>query len=119
VDGDPSPTEKVTLPWRLRAIQVTNPPCCGCKTIEETLPENTFYAKALRHRLLLRHWPADQVVQKASAWLARSEIAFDAMAAIDSVDLKQRANFERLPERHACNGSTGSRNAGHVPIEGH
>jgi hypothetical protein len=43
------------------------------KTLEYAWPEGTLYAQALRHRLLMRHWPDDPHVQKdALTWLAQS-----------------------------------------------
>jgi ATP/maltotriose-dependent transcriptional regulator MalT len=65
------------------------------KTLEETLPKDAFYARALQYRLLLRHWPDDLVVQEdASAWMAQSRIDFDQLSVINSVDPNSRAYFE-------------------------
>ena len=40
------------------------------KTLEETWPEGTLYAQALRHRLSIRHWPDDPDVGRMpkSGW---------------------------------------------------
>ena len=81
---------------RLRAIQGNRSAMLeAVKTLEETWPEGTLYAQALRHRLSIRNRPDDPDVQKdAYAWLVQSEIEFDELAAIDSVDPINDAKFE-------------------------
>jgi LuxR family maltose regulon positive regulatory protein len=64
-------------------------------TLEEIWPEGALYAQALRHRLLIRHWPDDADVQKdAYTWLAESGIEFDALEVIDGVDPVSNTFFE-------------------------
>jgi len=90
-----APKKGYTALARLRAIQGDRPAMLeAVKTLEETWPEGTLYARALRHRLSMRYWPEDPDVQKdASTWLAQSEIQFDELAVIDSVDPISRARF--------------------------
>jgi LuxR family maltose regulon positive regulatory protein len=81
---------------RLRAIQGDRPAMLEAgKTLEEAWPEGAFYAQVLRHRLLMRHWPADADVQKdAQTWLDLSGIEFEKLAVIHSVDPMSMACFE-------------------------
>ena len=81
---------------RMRAIQGDRPAMLeAVKTLEETWPEGTLYAQALRHRLLIRHGPDDPDVQRdASTWLAQSGIKFDELTVIDSVDPVSTTSFE-------------------------
>jgi LuxR family maltose regulon positive regulatory protein len=81
---------------RLRAIQGNRSALMETvKTFEETWPEGTLYAQALRHRLSMRHWYDDAEVQKdADTWLAQSGIKFAELAVIDSVDPISRSRFD-------------------------
>jgi LuxR family maltose regulon positive regulatory protein len=57
------------------------------KTLEEIWPEGALYARALRHRLSMRHWPDDPDVRKdARTWLNQSGIEFAKLAVIRSAD---------------------------------
>ncbi|OGC89374.1 MAG: hypothetical protein A2W25_10545 [candidate division Zixibacteria bacterium RBG_16_53_22] len=73
---------------RLRAIQEDQLAMFeAVKTLEESWPEGTRYAQALRHRLSLRHWPDDpQGIEEAQAWLEQSGIKFDELAVIKGID---------------------------------
>jgi hypothetical protein len=65
------------------------------KAFEETWPQGTLYARALRYRLSMRHWYDDAEVQKdADTWLAQSGIKFAELAVIDSVDPISRSRFD-------------------------
>lgn len=81
---------------RLRLIQGDQSAMLNVvKTLEEAWPEGALYAQALRHRLSLRHWPADSNVQRAAyTWLAQSGIVFDDLAVTESVDPISVTSFE-------------------------
>ncbi len=81
---------------RLRAIQGDRPAMLeAVKTLEEAWPEGALYAQALRHHLLMRHWPTDPNVSKdARAWLAQSGIEYGKLAVIHSVVPMSMAHFE-------------------------
>ena len=81
---------------RLRAIQGDRPAMLeAVQTLEEAWPEGAFYAQALRHRLLMRHWPTDPSVPKdARTWLAQSGIEFGKLDVIHSVVPMSMAYFE-------------------------
>jgi DNA-binding CsgD family transcriptional regulator len=73
------------------------------QTLEETWPEGALYAQALRHRLLMRHWPDDPDVQRNTvSWLVQSGIEIDERAVIDRVDPASTTYFEsHLNAAHA------------------
>lgn len=73
---------------RLRAIQGDRSAMVeAVETLEEVWPGGARYAQTLRHRLSMRHWPADPAVWKdAQIWLTQSGIEFDKLEVIDSVD---------------------------------
>ncbi len=104
---------------RLRAIQGDRPAMLeAVKTLEETWPEGAFYAQALRHRLLMRHWPDDPDVQKdAQTWLAQSGIDFGKLDVIHSVDPMSMAQLRELSGRGPRAGAPGKREAGAYPLE--
>ncbi len=81
---------------RLRAIQGDQPGMLeALNALEETLPTEAFYAQALRHRLLLCHWPgATQMQSDAQAWLAGSGIQFGRLETISSLNPSSTAKFE-------------------------
>jgi len=81
---------------RLRAIQGDRRAMLEViKLLEENWPDSAFYTIALRHRLLMRHWPEDPQAQiNAQAWLRQSGIAFDKLEVIHSVDPMSTAYFE-------------------------
>jgi LuxR family transcriptional regulator, maltose regulon positive regulatory protein len=81
---------------RLRAIQGNQPGMLeAVKALEETLPNDTFYAQALRYRLSLCHWPGDSYAQAdAQAWLDESGIEFRRLAVISSLNPASTAQFE-------------------------
>jgi LuxR family maltose regulon positive regulatory protein len=63
------------------------------KRLEETLPRESLYAEALRHRLSLRHWSGDSQVQlDARTWL--SGIKFGELAVVGSLNPSSAAQFE-------------------------
>jgi LuxR family maltose regulon positive regulatory protein len=65
------------------------------KALEETLPREMFYAGALRHRLLMRHWPSDADAQRnAGTWLSASGIKFGERTVIRSLNPASAAEFE-------------------------
>ena len=83
-----APKKGYTALARLHAIQGDRSAMLETvKTLEETWPEGALYAQALHHRLSMRHWSDDPQVRKdAHTWLAQSEIEFDELAVIDSID---------------------------------
>jgi LuxR family maltose regulon positive regulatory protein len=91
-----APKKGYTALARLRAIQGDRPAAMeAVKALEESWPEGSLYAQALRHRLSIRHWPDDPDVRKeARAWLAKPEIGFDQLAAIAGVDPLSASIFE-------------------------
>jgi len=91
-----APKKGYTALARLRAIQGDRPAAMeAIRVLEETWPEGTLYAQALRHRLSVRHWSDDPDVQKdARAWLAKPEIGFGQLAAIAGVDPFTTSVFE-------------------------
>jgi len=91
-----APKKGYTALARLQAIQGDRTATLeAMKTMEETWPEGSLYVLALRHRLLMRHWPEDAEVQEeALAWLAQSGIEFDRLAVIESVDPVSTTSFE-------------------------
>jgi LuxR family maltose regulon positive regulatory protein len=90
-----APKKGHTALARLRAVQGNRPAAMETlKTLEETWPEGALYVQALRHRLSMRHWPDDPVVQKdAYTWLAQSGIEFKALGVLSSVDPISRSRF--------------------------
>jgi LuxR family maltose regulon positive regulatory protein len=65
------------------------------KTLEESLPRDTLYAQALRHRLSLRHWPQDpQAHLDARTWLDGSGIEFGELEVIRGLNPASTAHFE-------------------------
>jgi LuxR family maltose regulon positive regulatory protein len=65
------------------------------KTLEAIWSESVLDARALRHRLSMRHWPDDPDVSKeASTWLAQSGIEFAELEVIDSIDSTSTAHLE-------------------------
>jgi ATP/maltotriose-dependent transcriptional regulator MalT len=65
------------------------------KALEETLPRELLYARALRHRLSLRYQPGDRTVQaRAQAWLSGSGIEFGELEVIGSLNPASTARFE-------------------------
>lgn len=91
-----APKRGYTALARLRTIQGDQPGMLETvKALEETWPEGAFYARAMRHRLLMRHWPDDPDVRKdAQVWLAQSGIEFDALRVIDGIDPVSNTSFE-------------------------
>jgi LuxR family maltose regulon positive regulatory protein len=91
-----APRKGYTALARLRAVQGDRSAMLETvKTLEETWPEGALYTQALRHRLLLRHWPDDPDVRKdASTWLAQSGIEFAELAVVDGVDPLSTSIFE-------------------------
>ena len=81
---------------RLRAFQGDQPGMHqALKKLEETLPRESLYAQALRHRLSLRHWSGDSQVQlDARTWLSGSGIEFGELAAVSSLNPSSAAHFE-------------------------
>jgi LuxR family transcriptional regulator, maltose regulon positive regulatory protein len=81
---------------RLRAIQGDRPAMLeAVQALAEAWPEGVFYAEALRHRLLMRHWPTDPDVQRdARTWWAQSGIEFGKLPVIHSVVPMSMAHFE-------------------------
>ncbi len=81
---------------RLRLIQGDRSAMLeAVRTLEETWPEGTLYAQALRQRLSILQRPDDPDVQKdASTWLAQAEIEFDELAVIESVDPINTSKFD-------------------------
>lgn len=81
---------------RLRAIQGDQAAMLAAiSSLEDAWPEVAIYAQALRHRLSIRHWPADPDVQRdAYTWLAQSGIKFGELEAICSLDATSEAYFE-------------------------
>ncbi len=90
-----APITGFTALARLRAIQGNQRGMLeAIKALEEAWPEGIFYARALRHRLSLRHWPADPGVEKdAQGWLAQGGIEFETLPEIRSVDPMSSADF--------------------------
>jgi DNA-binding CsgD family transcriptional regulator len=65
------------------------------KTLEDTLPNHALHARALSHRLSIRHWPRDPQVQlDAQTWLSHSAIEFGGAAVIVSLNPSSTAYFE-------------------------
>jgi LuxR family maltose regulon positive regulatory protein len=91
-----APKKGYTALARLRAVQGDRSAMLeAVKTLEESWTEGALYAQALRHRLLMRHWPDDPDVQgDAHTWLAKSGIEFGELAVIDGVDPISTTNFE-------------------------
>jgi LuxR family maltose regulon positive regulatory protein len=81
---------------RLRLIQGDRSAMLeAVRTLEETWPEGSLYAQALRQRLSIRQRPDDPDVQKdASTWLAQAGIEFDELALIESVDPINTSRFD-------------------------
>jgi LuxR family maltose regulon positive regulatory protein len=115
-----APKKGYTALARLRAIQWDRPATLETvKTLEETWPEGALYAQALRHRLLMRHWPGDPQVQKnANTWLAKSGIEFDELAAIDSIDLVSTTSFESYLNTAHVLARLAKEKPGVYPLEG-
>jgi LuxR family maltose regulon positive regulatory protein len=91
-----APQQGFTALARLRAIQENRPAMLeAVKSLEEAWPEGVFYAQALRHRLLIRHWPDDpDVLKNAQIWLIQSGIEFEKLSGIQGVDPMNMAYFE-------------------------
>jgi LuxR family transcriptional regulator, maltose regulon positive regulatory protein len=91
-----APKKGYTALARLRAIQGDRPGAMETvKTLVETWPEGALYAQALRHRLLISHWPDDaDVLKDVDTWFAESGIKFDELAVIDGVDPISATSFE-------------------------
>ncbi|HLE52169.1 MAG TPA: LuxR C-terminal-related transcriptional regulator [Anaerolineales bacterium] len=115
-----APKKGYTALARLRAIQWDRPATLETvKTLEETWPEGAFYIQALRHRLLMRHWPGDPQVQKdAYTWLAQSGIEFDKLAAIDSIDPVSTTSFESYLNTAHVLARLAKEKPGVYPLEG-
>jgi ATP/maltotriose-dependent transcriptional regulator MalT len=65
------------------------------QALEETLPRDALYARALRHRLSLRDQPDDPDVQtQAQLWLSGSGIEFGELAAVSSLNPASTAQLE-------------------------
>ncbi len=81
---------------RLCAIQRDHPAMLAAvKKLEESWPEGTLYAQALRHSLSMRYWPNNPDVQQdAYVWLAQSGIEFNKLEVIKSVDPTSTGCFE-------------------------
>jgi LuxR family maltose regulon positive regulatory protein len=92
-----APKKGYTALARLRASQGARQEMLETiKTLDETWPEGTQYAEALRYRLLICYWPEDGEVRKdAFSWLAKSGIVFEEMAVIDGIDPVSNTTFER------------------------
>ncbi|UCD97816.1 MAG: hypothetical protein JSV42_12715, partial [Chloroflexota bacterium] len=92
-----APKKGYTALARLRAIQGARQDMQETiKTLQETWPEGTHYAEALRYRLLMCYWSDDGEVRKdAFSWLAKSGIGFDKLAVIDGIDPVSNTTFER------------------------
>ncbi len=65
------------------------------RALEETLPRESLYVEALRHRLLLRHWPRDlQIELDARTWVTGSGIELSERAVIRSLNPASAAELE-------------------------
>jgi len=64
-------------------------------TLEKSLPRDALYAQALRHRLLLCHWPEDPQVQfEAQEWVAQSGVDFSKLGVLQSLNPANTAHFD-------------------------
>ena len=104
---------------RLRAIQGNRAAMVeAAKTLEETWPQGSFYAQALRHRLATCFWPDDLDVRKeAQFWLEQSGIAFGALVVINSVDPVSEAYFESYLSAAHVLARLAEGNPGAYPVE--
>jgi LuxR family transcriptional regulator, maltose regulon positive regulatory protein len=63
--------------------------------LEETRPETVIYAQALRHRLSVRDWAANETsLEEAHLWVARAAISFNNIPDITGVDPASRISFQ-------------------------
>jgi LuxR family maltose regulon positive regulatory protein len=81
---------------RLSAVQGDRPGMLeAVKALEESLPRESLYARALRHRLSLRYWPQDlHARSEAEAWLSGSGIEFGELEVVRSLNPATSAQFE-------------------------
>lgn len=65
------------------------------KILEETRPEVTLYAQALRHRLSVHDWRVNKsTLEEAQRWVTQAAVRFDSLPDLTGVDPVSRIHFQ-------------------------